>query len=77
MNTPPPLLPGYQANFQTLQRAAEYGDLALVSAIRAADQMPVALVCAIQTNDDGTFTPVPLAEMCSGNPFEDYLDPTI
>jgi hypothetical protein len=28
-------------------------------------------------NDDGTFTPVPLAEMCSGNPFEDYFDPTL
>lgn len=45
---PPGLLAGYKANFHTLQRAFENGDVALLSAIRSADRMPVAVVCAVQ-----------------------------
>lgn len=74
---PPELRPGYKRNFQTLLRAAGYADLALVSAIRKSDQKPVALVCAMQTNGDQTITPVPLAVMCEGNPFDDFEDPTV
>jgi hypothetical protein len=51
--------------------------LALVSAIRTADQQPVALVCAMQTNDDETITPVPIAVMVEGNPFDLFEDPTV
>lgn len=36
----------------------------------------VELVCAMQHNDDGTLTPIPLAVMVEGNPFEDFEDPT-
>lgn len=75
--TPPALLPGYKRNFETLLTAAGYDDLALVSAIRKSDQKPVALVCAMQTNSDQTITPVPLAVMCEGNPFDDFEDPTV
>ena len=75
--TPPPLLPGYHRNFNTLLLAADNADLCLVSATRRADQKPVALVCARQRNEDETFTPVPLAVMCEGNPFEDFDDPTV
>lgn len=77
MIEPPALTDGYKANFETLKRAADFGDLALVSAIRKADQKPVALVCAMQMNDDETITPIPLAVMCEGNPFEDFEDPTV
>ena len=73
---PPKLSLGYRNNFDTLERACQAGDLALVSAIRKADQQPVALVCAMNQNDDGTITPIPLAVMCEGNPFEDFEDPT-
>ena len=52
--TPPKLRTGDQMNFETLLRAANDGALALVSAIRKADQQSVALVCAMQTNDDDT-----------------------
>ena len=75
--TPPAVTEGYKANFKMLERAFKHGDLALVSAIRKADQQPVALLCAMQTNKDKTISPIPLAEMVSGNPFELYEDPTV
>ena len=75
--TPPRLRKGDRQNFDTLLRAASDGALALVSAIRKADQHPVALVCAMQHNPDQTITPVPFAVMVEGNPFEDFYDPTV
>lgn len=77
IETPPPLLDAYKSNFKTLKTACGYGDLALVSAIRKADKKPVALVCAMQINEDKTVSPIPLAVMCEGNPFEDFEDPTV
>ena len=74
---PQKLRKGDTANFNTLLKAASHGDLALVSAVVAADQKPAALVCAMSTNEDGTITPVPLAVMIKGNPFELFEDPTI
>jgi len=75
--TPPRLRSGDRTNFDTLLRAADDGALALVSAIRRADQQPVALVCAMQQNEDNTITPVPFAVMVEGNPFDLFDDPTI
>jgi hypothetical protein len=75
--TPPKLRQGDQANFTSLLKAATYRDLALVSAIRKTDQKPVALVCAMSRNDNGTITPVPFAVMVEGNPFELFEDPTV
>ena len=72
----PKLLPGYKDNFETLKKACANGDLALVSAIRKADQKPIALICAMCTTDTGIM-PVPLAVMVEGNPFELFEDPTI
>ena len=74
---PGALLPGYKANFKQLVRACDNRDLALVSAIRKADQAPVALVCAMQENEDKTITSVPFAVMIEGNPFELFEDPTV
>jgi len=74
--TPPRLRKGDRMNFETLRRAFVNGDLALVSAIRKADRKPVALVCAMQTNEDETITPMPLAVMIEGNPFDRFEDPT-
>ena len=76
--TPPKLRKGDRTNFQTLLRAADDNALALVSAVRKADQQPVALVCAMQHNpDDETITPVPFAVMVEGNPFDLFDDPTV
>ena len=77
MKKPPKLLPGYKINFATLRAACAAGDLALVSAIRKADKKPVALVCAMQQNEDKTLSPVPLAVMVEGNPYELFDDPTV
>jgi hypothetical protein len=74
---PPKLRRGDKSNFKTLLRAADNSDLALVSAIRKVDQKPVALICAMSINDDETITPVPLAVMVEGNPFDLFEDPTI
>ena len=74
--TPPKLRKGDKMNFETLQRALMNGDVALVSAIRKADRKPVALVCAMETNEDDTITPMPLAVMIEGNPFDLFQDPT-
>lgn len=67
----------HRANFNTRLKAIEYGDVALVSAIRKADKENVCLICAMQSNDDGTITPVPLAVMIERNPYELFEDPTI
>ena len=74
--TPPRLRKGDRHNFDTLLRAASDGALALVSAVRKANQNPVALVCAMHQNEDDTITPVPFAVMVEGNPFELFDDPT-
>lgn len=73
---PPKLTEGHRANFETLQRAAENGDLALASSRRIVDGVAVALVCAVQRYDDGSVSLTPLAEMVNGNPYELYEDPT-
>lgn len=75
--TPPALNKHHTANFKTLTKAFKRGDVALVSAIRKSDQQPVALVCAMQHNEDNTLTPVPFAVMVEGNPFELFEDPTV
>lgn len=75
--TPPALTVGYRQNFETLKRACINGELALVSVIRKSDKQPVALVCGMQANSDGSISPVPFAEMVSGNPYAMYEDPTV
>jgi hypothetical protein len=72
---------GYRKNFDTLETACHRGDLALVSAVRKADNADVALVCAMSCYEDEetqelVHRPVPLAEMINGNPYEMYHDPT-
>jgi hypothetical protein len=73
---PPRLNPSDVANFKTIRRAMGDGALALVSAVRKADRKPVALVCAMGQTGDGAITPVPLAVMVEGDPYEDFEDPT-
>jgi hypothetical protein len=67
---------GDRANYDTLLKAAQNGDLALVSSRRKSDGKDVALLCAMGRDADDMITPVPLAVMIEGNPFEDFEDPT-
>lgn len=76
MKKPPRLTKGQIANFDTLKRAVDASDLALVSC-RRKDGTPVAALCAMQRNEDGTISPIPLALQFAGNPFEELEDPTV
>lgn len=71
---PPPIADGYKTNFETLKRACNDGNLALMSAIRKSDQQPVVLVCAVNRVKGG-YDFAPLAVMCEGNPFDDFEPP--
>lgn len=66
---------GYQANFQTLQRAEANGDLALLECKDAKSGQPVIAVVAVQREANGMFRFVPLAKMFDGNPYEELLPP--
>ncbi len=74
---PGPLREGDKANFETLQMAGALNDLAIVSAIRKSDNEQVALVCAMERQEDQSIVPKPLAVMVEGNPFELFHDPTV
>lgn len=66
---------GDKRNFETLLAAAQNGDLALLLATRRADGAEVALVCAVNRDDDASYAFIPLAVMVEGNPFEDFDPP--
>jgi hypothetical protein len=67
----------HKTNFDTLVGALEDGHLCLLAVTRKADNKPVVLICAAYDHDDGDITPVPLAEMIDGDPFERYIPPTM
>jgi hypothetical protein len=62
---------GDKSNFETLQRAFSNGDVCLVSAKRANKDERVALICAVH-REETDFVLSPLAEMVTGNPYEEY-----
>jgi hypothetical protein len=67
-------------NFKMLQTAYANGDLALVESRIAATGEYIALVCAMSMtviDSETMIRPVPLAQMITGDPFEDYVDPTM
>jgi hypothetical protein len=68
------LLPGYKANFETLQRASDVGDLALMECTDKATGLPVAVVCAVN-RVNGEFEFAPLAKLFDGNPYDELLPP--
>jgi len=62
-----------KANFNTLCKARDNGDLALMDCRRKADGAKVAMVCAVAW-DGETYNFTPLAVMVEGNPYE-LFDP--
>jgi len=64
------LAPGHRDNFETLQRAFNQGDVALVECqlVKTGESVPV--ICAANHHDDGMIEFVPLAIMFNGNPYE-------
>lgn len=63
-----------RANFQTLLRAAESGDLALMECTEAATGEIRYVICAVG-RDDGDFVFTPFGHLAEGNPFEFYCAP--
>jgi len=68
---------GYKSNFETLKRAAENGDLALVECADAVTGEPVITVCAMSYEGNGDISMAPIAKMFNGNPYEELLPPTL
>lgn len=68
-------IPAYaRANFQTLLRAANSGDLALMECTDVATGEPRYVICAVG-RDDGEFVFTPFCHLADGNPFEIYSPP--
>jgi len=63
-----------RANFQTLLRAAESGDLALMECMEAVTGETRYVICAVGC-DDGDFVFTPFGHLAEGNPFEFYRAP--
>lgn len=71
--TPTAIPAGMVDNFKTLLLASQNDDLMLVSAVRISDYTPAVLVCAAsRTENDDEIAIVPFAEMCTGNPYEEF-----
>lgn len=65
---------GFRRNFQTLRRAAENGDLALMECTDAATSEPRYVICAVG-RDKGAYVFTPFGHLHDGNPFEAYIPP--
>lgn len=63
-----------RANFQTLLRAAESGDLALKECADAATGEPCYVICAVG-RDGGDYMFTPFGHLADGNPYDAYLPP--
>lgn len=67
---------GDRKNFKSLLRAASSGHLALVESTDAKTGEYRALLCAV-VFDGSEYVVTPFGHLCTGNPFEDYTDPTL
>jgi hypothetical protein len=65
----------FRRNFDTLLRAAEQGDLALLECTDAATVHPRYVICAVGF-DGSEYLVTPLGHLHEGNPYEAYVPPT-
>lgn len=71
-----PIKDGERANFETLREACKDDRLALIVCETQHLGARVAVVCAMNVNEDGSVSPVPLAKLFTGNPYEEIRGPT-
>lgn len=71
------LLLGHVANFETLKRAHDNGDLALMECTDNKTGEPVAVICCVQREENGDFLMVPIARMFNGNPYGGLVPPSL
>lgn len=62
------------ANFRTMVRAAENGDLALVTCSDATTGEPRYVICAVSF-DGNEYLFTPFGHLADGNPYEAYVIP--
>jgi hypothetical protein len=68
-------IPDYhRRNFQTLLRAAQSGDLALMECTEIATGLTRYVICAVG-RDGADFAMTPFGHLQDGNPFEAYRPP--
>ena len=66
----------YRRNFETLLRAAEAGDLALMECTDATTGEPRYVICAVGRAGNGDYVMTPFGHLHDGNPFDHYIPPT-
>lgn len=66
----------YRRNFETLRRAAEAGDLALMECADATTGEPRYVLFAVERTDNGDYLMTPFGHLHDGNPFDAYVPPT-
>ncbi|WP_343546945.1 DUF6117 family protein [Sphingobium yanoikuyae] len=68
-------IPDYlSANFKTLLRAAEDGNLALMECQDAASGEPHYVICAVG-REEGSYLMTPFGHLAEGNPYDAYRPP--
>ena len=71
------LKPGDRHNFQTLLNAFQRGDIALIESTDAKTGEYRAVICAISVDGrTGEHLVTPFGNLATGNPYEEYTDPT-
>ena len=71
-----PISESARANFETLKRAFNRDDVALMECRRRSDGAIVNVICACTFDmEEQAYNFTPFAEMASGNPFELYDPP--
>lgn len=65
----------YRRNFETLLRAAEDGNLALLECTDTATGEPRYVLCAVARDEDTTFVMTPFGHLADDNPFDLYRPP--
>lgn len=68
-------IPDYaRRNFETLLKAAEAGDLALMECTEVASGEILCVLCAVG-RDNGDYVMTPFGHLAPGNPYETYIPP--
>jgi hypothetical protein len=63
------------ANFETLKRACLNGNLALIECQNAETGEYLAVICAV-SEKEGEFMITPFGNMCTGDPYKQYVPPS-
>ena len=66
---------GHRTNFETLERAFRDGRVCLLDCQDRASGDSVAVICAVNPEDDGQTAFVPFARLFEGNPYEELCPP--